>query len=177
MGLVPQSEHVPFEYSLLEYVLLGRAPYLASLEMPGEKDVEAALQALREVGMGDAYDRSVLNLSGGERQLVLLARALAQQPRMLLLDEPTSHLDLGNKSRLVRILRDLRARGITILFTTHEPDVALALANRVVLMRDGKVLQSGALDEVITSEALSVTYGLPVRVVSAGEQRFVSWND
>lgn len=175
IGLVPQSEHIPFEYSLLEYVLLGRAPYLKPLEMPGQKDFEAALLALERVGLGELWQRPVTNLSGGERQLVLVARALAQQPRLLLLDEPTSHLDLANKKRLADLLRSLAAQGVTVLLTTHEPEVAAAVASHLVLMRAGRVLHTGPLSETLTSRRLSETYGVPVRVDELAGQRVVLW--
>lgn len=175
IGLVPQSEHVSFEYSLLEFVLLGRAPYLPPLAMPAERDYEIALEALRQVGMEDLCQRSILSLSGGERQLVLIARALAQQPRLLLLDEPTSHLDLGNKGRLVRLLRDLQSQGVTILFTTHEPEVAAALATDLVLMQKGQVLQAGPFSEVFTSANLTQLYQLPVSVVELGGHKVALW--
>jgi iron complex transport system ATP-binding protein len=175
MGLVPQREHIPFEYSVLEYVLLGRLPYLAPLEQPGEKDYAASLAALEQVGLSQFANRSVLRLSIGERQLVLIARSLAQQPRLLLLDEPTSHLDLHNKSRLVALLRQLQAQGVTMVMTTHEPELASALASAVVLMNEGRVLFCGPTDEALTTEHMSLLYRLPVEVVTVARRRIVLW--
>jgi iron complex transport system ATP-binding protein len=175
MALVPQNEHTPFEFSLLEYVLFGRAPYLAPLAMPGDEDVKVAEEMLVRVGLETIQERSILSLSGGERQLVLVARALAQQPRLLLLDEPTSHLDLSNKGRLVHLLRNLSAQGVTILFTTHEPDVASALATHLVLMKKGRVLQTGPLDAVFTSQNLTELYQMPVSVTHISNRRVVLW--
>lgn len=176
MGLVPQSEAIAFEYSLLEYVLLGRAPHLLPLEMPGEKDCQIAAEALARVGLQDMEERSVLNLSGGERQLVLIARALTQQPQLLLLDEPTSHLDLSNKRRLVHLLRDLSAQGVTIILTTHEPDVASALATHLVFMQKGQVLQTGSLKQVFTSAILTQVYQQPIEVLEVADRRIVLWD-
>ena len=175
MGLVPQREHIPFEYSVLEYVLLGRLPYLAPLEQPGTRDYEVSLAALEQVGLCQFADRSVFQLSGGERQLVLIARSLAQQPGLLLLDEPTSHLDLHNKSRLVALLRQLQAQGVSILMTTHEPELASALASLVVLLDGGKVLFCGPPDEALTSQHLSLLYRLPVEVAAVSGRRVVLW--
>ncbi len=175
IGLVPQSEHIPFEYSLLEFVLLGRAPHMAPLAMPTQEDCEIASDALRQVGMYELQDRSILSLSGGERQLVLVARALAQQPRLLLLDEPTSHLDLSNKGRLVVLLRKLMEQGVTILFTTHEPEVASALATHLVLMKKGDILKTGVFDDVFTSENLSELYQLPVSVADFSGRKVALW--
>jgi len=175
MGLVPQSEHISFEYSLLEFVLLGRAPHLPPLAMPGDEDFEIAADALGKVGLAEMQKRSILSLSGGERQLVLVARALAQQPRLLLLDEPTSHLDLSNKGRLVHLLRGLSERGVTILFTTHEPDVASALATHLVLMKHGQVLKAGSLEDVFTTQCLTSLYHLPVSVIEVSGRRVALW--
>ncbi len=176
MGLVPQTEHIPYAYSLLEYVLLGRAPYLKPLQMPGEEDVRVARQALERVGLQALAKRSVLTLSGGEKQLVLVARALAQQPRLLLLDEPTAHLDLGNKYHLLRLLNTLASQGVTVLLTTHEPEVAAAIASEVVLMRHGRVQHAGAIGETLTGERLSETYGIPVHVRQIDGRRFITWD-
>jgi iron complex transport system ATP-binding protein len=176
MALVPQNEHVPFEFSLLEYVLLGRAPYLPPLAMPREADYQVAWEALKRVGLDSMKDRSILSLSGGERQLLLIARALTQEPRLLLLDEPTSHLDLSNKGRMVHLLRDLRAQGATILFTTHEPDVASALATHLVLMQEGEILETGTLEQVFTSHSLTRLYQLPVEVSIVSGRRVALWS-
>jgi iron complex transport system ATP-binding protein len=176
MALVPQNEHVPFEFSLFEYVLLGRAPYLPPLAMPREADYQIAWDALKRVGLDSMKDRSILSLSGGERQLLLIARALAQQPRLLLLDEPTSHLDLSNKGRMVHLLRDLCAQGVTILFTTHEPDVASALSTHLVLMQEGEILETGTLEQVFTSQSLTRLYQLPVEVSIVSGRRVVLWS-
>jgi iron complex transport system ATP-binding protein len=176
IGLVPQSEQISFDFSLLDYVTLGRAPYLAPLAMPDEHDIQIAAEALGRVGMAQLSGRSVLSISGGERQLVLIARALAQQPRILLLDEPSSHLDLGNKGRLVSVLRDLSRQGVTILLITHEPDVAAAVATHLVLVKAGQVLSAGPLEEGFTTQALTSVYGRPVEVVRVGERQVALWS-
>ncbi len=175
IALIPQSEHIPFEYSVLEYVLLGRAPYLPALGMPSAEDERIAYQALERVGIAHLYSHCVLKLSGGERQLVLAARALAQQPRLLLLDEPTSHLDLSNKVRLAQILRGLAEGGATILMTTHDPDLALAVSDETVLMERGRVVVSGPTRAVATGENLTRIYRVPVRIVAVEGKNQVLW--
>lgn len=175
MGLVPQGEHVPFEYTVLEYVLLGRAPHLPPLGVPGPADVELAAGAMARVGLEGFEGRSVAALSGGERELVLVARALAQQPRLLLLDEPTSHLDLANRRRVASVLRDLAGSGVTVALTTHEPELAAAVATDVVLLREGRVLAAGPAAEVLDGPRLTATYGVPVQVVEVGGRRVVAW--
>jgi iron complex transport system ATP-binding protein len=175
IALIPQAEHVPFEYSVMEYVLLGRAPYLPPLGSPAVEDERIAFEALEMVGITELADHSMLGISGGERQLVLAARALAQHPRLLLLDEPTSHLDLSNKFRLVKILKELRQRGTTILMTTHEPDLALVVSDDAVLMEKGRVYAVGATGEVANSEALSRIYNVPVRIVSVDGRNQIVW--
>jgi iron complex transport system ATP-binding protein len=173
LGLVPQDEHIPFEFSVLEYVLLGRAPYLGPLEMPGLADRMAAEEALRVAGLAELRDRPLPNLSGGERQLAVVARALAQQPSVLLMDEPTAHLDLGNRGRLLTIMRSLSAGGATVVLTTHDPNLASEVAQHVVLMRRGEIVKVGRTEGVLTSENLSAIYGVPVQVLEIGQRRAV----
>jgi iron complex transport system ATP-binding protein len=173
LGLVPQDEHIPFDFSILEYVLLGRAPYLGPLAMPGKVDQAIALAALETTGLAHLSDRPLPNVSGGERQLAVVARALAQEPRILLMDEPTSHLDLGNKGHLLDIVRALAARGVTPVLTTHDPGAAAAVAAFVVLMREGQILDAGPMEAMLTAEKLSATYGVPVRVGHVEGQRVI----
>ncbi len=193
MALVPQTEHTPFDYTVLEYVLLGRAPHLPPLEMPSAADTEIAMNSLEQVGIESLAHRPVPQLSGGERQLMLLARALAQltppshsplstfhsnplpTSHLLLLDEPTAHLDLHNKFRIIEIMRRLRDSGVTLLMTNHEPDVVLAVADDVLLMELGIPPQFGTLDDVFTAEALSRVYGLPIRLVQVNGHKQVLW--
>jgi len=165
VGLVLQAEYIPFNFTVWEYVLLGRAPYLGLLDVPADKDARVALAAIETLGLSDLKHRSILELSGGERQMVMLARAMAQQTPILLLDEPTSHLDLSNKNRILQVLSALAGQGVTVVFTTHEPDVAIAIARYLVLMRAGHALDSGPLAQTLTAEKLSATYNVPVRVV------------
>lgn len=164
VGLIPQSEHVPFDYSVLEYVLLGRAPYLGPLEMPRERDRLIALEALEVVGLGHLRARPVPTLSGGERQLVTIARALAQDPAILLLDEPTAHLDLSNQGHLLEIMHTLAAKKVTQVLTTHDPNLAVAIADRTVLMRQGRILGVGPTQALLTADRLSATYDIAVQV-------------
>ena len=171
IALVPQSEHFTFEFTVLDYVLLGRAPYLQPLAMPGAADLEVAREAIAEAGIQELTHRPVTALSGGERQLVLLARALAQQPELLLLDEPSSHLDLANKARLIKILKSLNNRGVSILLSTHEPEVASSLASHLVLVREGQVFAEGNFEALFTAPNLEKLYGLPVEVITVGQRK------
>ncbi len=175
VGLVPQYEHISFEYSLLEYVLLGRTPHLKPLQTPGKEDYEIAMHALDIVGLKDIAEKPVTHLSGGEKQLVLTARSVAQNPRVILMDEPMSNLDLANKVKLLSVVNELKEKGATILFTSHEPEIAASIADKVVLMGEGNYLKSGAVDEVLTSASLSRVYGIPVKVAEFEGSRILLW--
>jgi iron complex transport system ATP-binding protein len=173
VGLVPQSEQVTFDLSVSEYVLLGRAPHLDLLELPKSQDRQAALRALETIGLHALHERPVPSLSGGERQLATIARSLAQEPHILLLDEPTSHLDLKNTRRILQTMRQLGDKGQAIVFTTHDPNAAAAIADHVVLLRGGRVLAAGSTHAVLTPEYLTCTYDVEVNVVQVGGRPMV----
>lgn len=175
LGLVPQKEHIAFEYTVLEYVLLGRAPYLNPLSMPQEEDYQVAENQIQRVGLADKADHQVNLLSGGELQLVLIARSLAQQPELLLLDEPSSHLDLANKAKLVALLKELSNQDVTILMTTHAPEIAIRLSSKLVLMKDGQVYSSGPVAEELTNEKLSAIYGIPIEIKKTNSHQIIVW--
>lgn len=164
MSLVPQRENVRFDFAVLDYVLLGRAPHLRPLEAPGDRDRAIALESLCAAGIAGLADRSIATLSGGEYQLMLIARSLAQQPSVLLLDEPASQLDPAHQLGVMRMLRTLRARGITVLFTSHSPQAAAAVADTVHLLKGGRFRFSGTPREALTERNLGAVYGVPFRV-------------
>jgi iron complex transport system ATP-binding protein len=136
-----------------------------------------ALEALHTAGLSGMHDRLLPTLSGGERQLAVVARTLAQQPRILLMDEPTAHLDLSNKGRLLEIMRHLVEQGTTLVLTTHDPNLASLLGGHAVLMRQGRVLDAGPAGAVLSRENLAATYGVPVQVYDLEGRRIILLSD
>lgn len=164
VAFVPQGYDVAFSYTILEYVLMGRAPYISAFGSPTDEDARIAIEAIQEVGIMHLIDKAINEISGGEHQMALIARALAQQPRILLLDEPTSHLDFGNQMQILNLIERLRERGIAIIMTSHFPDHAFIISDLVGIMRDGAFSLIGPADEIITSESLRETYHVDVKV-------------
>lgn len=168
VSFVFQEHHVLFPYTVREVVLMGRAPHLGLFSSPSGNDKKIADRAIELVGMETMGNARYTEISGGERQLALIARAVAQEPDVLLLDEPTSHLDFGNQTRILRTIRQLTERtGLAVLMATHYPDHALSVADRVILMKDGRLLAEGSPDNTITEENLKTLYGIDVRMVTA----------
>lgn len=165
MAYVPQASG-DSSLSLLDMVLMGRTPHLAPLSLPGRHDRNIAHAALVRLGIDHLAQRSFSQVSGGERQLTLIARALAQEPRILLMDEPTASLDLGNQTRVLRTIRDLAADGMAIFFTTHQPEHALLLDTNVITIVHGKISMAGQADEVLCSEVLSDLYRTAIDIVT-----------
>ena len=166
VGYVPQAQAAGLGYPVLDMVLMGRVRHVRSYASPGRRDVAAAQHALEQVGLSHLAERAVTRLSGGERQLVVIARALASESPMLILDEPASALDLHNQATVLRLLRDLADAGMGVLLTTHHPDHAFALADRAVLLHGGQDVRAGPVSSVLTAGALSELYDVPIRTVS-----------
>jgi len=166
VSFVPQDFSTAFPYTVLDIVLMGRARHVGALRSPGRRDTEIARGALDALGLADFAERPFEALSGGERQLVLIARALATECPILLLDEPASALDLRNQDLVLGFIGKLAGvQGLTVLFSTHQPNHALAVANRALLMSEGDRHLIGGLSEALTEANLATLYQLPVRQV------------
>ena len=168
VGWVPQREHVPFAFRVREFVLLGRSPHLGLLARPRAQDWQAVDAVLNTLGIEALAKRPLSSLSGGEHHMVLLARALVKGAQVLLLDEPTAHLDLGNRYRIWRILQRLAKRGHTVVLTTHTPAAAAHLAAHVLLLANGRLCFAGPAEAALTTERLRALYHVPLRVQRLG---------
>jgi iron complex transport system ATP-binding protein len=177
LAYVPQQHVPPFAFTVAEAVMMGRAARLATFARPGAADHAAVDAALARLGIAGLADRAVTEISGGERQLTLIARALAQEAPMLILDEPTASLDFGNRARVLAELDRLRGAGLSIVFSTHEPDHALVHADRALLLADGRSLASAPVAEALTAENVTRLYGVRVRLVEVGEHRLFVHED
>jgi iron complex transport system ATP-binding protein len=165
LAMVPQDPTLPLGYHAEEIVVMGRTPYLGFLEQEGPQDLRKAGEALRIVGAEDLAQRRVEELSGGERQNVVLARALAQETPLLLLDEPTANLDIGHQVLVAKLLRRLaRERGIAVLAALHDLTLASLYCDRLVLLAEGRVVAEGAPRGVLTPENLREAYGANVLI-------------
>ena len=161
VAYVPQAHAGAFAYAVHDVVLMGRASHVGSVSMPSTADRALALDLLGRLGIAHLAERSYLEISGGERQLVLIARALAQQAPVLVMDEPTASLDFGNQRIVLREIEALKARGVAVLLSTHQPEHALAVADRALLLGNGRVQALGATRRVLTPRALAELYGMP----------------
>ena len=172
IAYLPQT-HVPFfPFSVLDVVVMGRISRMGYLANPGAEEERTAMEKLAFLNVAHLYDKPYTDISGGERQLVLLAAALAQEPEVLVLDEPTAHLDFGNQFRFLRLVRSLRDQGIGIIMTTHFPDHALDVGGTTAVLQKGRLAAWGPSDDVIDGELLSTVYGLDVEVGRLGGRKF-----
>ncbi|HHV63820.1 MAG TPA: ABC transporter ATP-binding protein [Peptococcaceae bacterium] len=167
MGYVPQNHIPPFPYSVIDVVLMGRTAHINNYAVPSELDYQIACDAMANLNISYLEGKTYTEISGGERQLVLIARALAQQPEILIMDEPTSNLDYGNQVRLLNHIKRLAAQGLSIIMSTHSPDHALFCASKAIMLKDGRIFCSGKAEEVITESNLSQIYGINIEIAKA----------
>ena len=173
IAYIPQSHGQLFQYSVLDMVLMGTAHQLSVIRSPRQREIAQAMEALERMGLGGFAQRSFLNLSGGEQQLVLIARALAQRARVLLMDEPTASLDYGNQSRVLDQARLLTKEGYTVLYSTHNPQHALWYSDAVLALNRGRVEAFGPPDEVVNEALLRRLYNMDAKFVQTGAGRMI----
>jgi iron complex transport system ATP-binding protein len=165
MAVVPQQMNLVFSFTALQMVVMGRAARLGPLKLPSAKDREEARAALEDLGVGSLSDRPFNELSGGERQLVLLARALFQDTSILLLDEPTSHLDFRNQYRIMDVVSDItEKKGLATIVTLHDPNLAGRYCSHLVMLKEGRLHREGSRQKVFERRTLEEVYGMEVVV-------------
>jgi iron complex transport system ATP-binding protein len=166
VAYVPQAHTSPFPFTVAEVVLMGRTPALGIAGSPGRADVLVADENMARLGIAHLADRPFSRISGGERQMVLIARALTQEPALLMMDEPTSNLDLGNQVRVLRQIRLLAAAGLAIVMISHTPDHAFSVATTAALLQQDGTLQVGTPEDIVTPAGLATAYGEDVLIVT-----------
>jgi iron complex transport system ATP-binding protein len=165
IAFVPQDTHAPFDFTVLDIVLMGRYPHLGTFALEGPDDLALARQALEATGTADFETRSFSTLSGGEKQRVVIAGALAQSPELLLLDEPSGSLDVGHQLEVRDLLHRLnRDSGVTMVLSTHDLNFAAALCRHLILLRRGHVLAQGPTSDVLTPDSVRALYGVDADV-------------
>lgn len=165
IAYVPQAANGFFNFSVIEVVKMARAAHLPWYAQPGARDHALAIDALAELNIAAFANRDFAELSGGERQLVMIARALASEARILLLDEPTASLDYGNQFLILDEIARLKARGVAILFTTHDPNQAMRIADRTLTITRQGVVNIGATRDIVTRDSLAELYAIDVQLL------------
>ena len=166
IAYIPQSSRSIFNYSVFNIILMGRTSGLGTFRSPGKKDRELCRWAMEKVGITHLQNRCFHRLSGGEQQLVLIARALVQQAPVLMLDEPTANLDFGNQLLVLEQAKSLAQEGYSVIQTTHHPEQSYLYSDRILAIQEGRVLTEGTPKEVLTEETIRTLYGVDVQIVS-----------
>lgn len=165
IGYVPQNHNPAYGYLVKDYAVMGRAPYLRTFQQPGKKEYDRVYEVLEEFDILHLAEKPYTELSGGERQKVAIARAVIQEPQLIMLDEPANHLDYGNQLRMIKQIKKLADKGFAVMITSHMPDHVLLLGGKAgILHNDGK-LTSGRAEEMITEESMQELYQIDVRLV------------
>jgi iron complex transport system ATP-binding protein len=166
IAYIPQSHYPSFNYSVFDMVLMGTAVQISSLSSPGKKQIELVNRALDKMGIYHLKERGYMQISGGERQLVLLARALVQEAKILVLDEPTSNLDFGNQIKVMLQIKNLAKEGYTIIQSTHNPDQTFLFSDKIIAMKGGRIIKYGKPDDIISNDLIQSLYDVDVEIQS-----------
>lgn len=166
IAYIPQSHAPVFNFSVFDIVLMGTSAQISSVNMPRKKQIALAEQAIERLGITHLRERGYQQISGGERQLALIARALAQNAKILVMDEPTSNLDYGNQIRILSQIKKLATEGYTVIYSTHNPDQSFLFADKVLALLGGGVVKHGTPHEVISAELIRDLYNVEVEVQS-----------
>lgn len=164
LSYVPQTHTPAFSYTVFNFVLMGRAPKVGMFEKPKAEDFEIVEKVLEEVGIAELADKPYTEISGGERQQATIARALVQEPKAILFDEPTAHLDYGNQLKTLRVINSLREKGYAVIITTHNPDHAIMLGGTTAILDRTGHLTVGDSEKILTEETLKGVYGTNLRL-------------
>jgi len=175
IAYIPQAHLPVFDYSVLEVVLMGTSGGRSMFGSPRTEDEDHARARLAELGIESFADRSYARLSGGERQLVLIARALAQEAKILVMDEPTANLDYGNQVRVMEYISLLAEKGYAILLSTHNPEHAFLWSTRTAVLIDGRIASIGAPKQILTEDTLEKLYGIPVKLFQVNGDEYASY--
>jgi iron complex transport system ATP-binding protein len=170
IGYVPQVHTPVYGYTVRDFVVMGQAPYIGTFASPGDREYEIAERAIASMGITRLSDRPYTEISGGERQQATIARVLAQQPKIIMMDEPTSSLDYGNQMKALSVLRDLAAAGKGIVFTSHDPGHALLLGAKVAAIRAKGDVSIGAAQDVVTKDMAEALYGVRAEIVEVYDE-------
>lgn len=171
VAYIPQATNPAFAYSVMDMVLMGTTANMSNLSNPGDKEREVAMVALKRMGIEHLAGRDYTRISGGEQQLVLIARAIAQGASYLIMDEPTSSLDYGNQLRVQQQLRLLAREGYTIIESTHNPEQTYMFADRIICIRDGRIYSNGRPSEVMDEKMIKDLYGVDVDMLTTRDHR------
>lgn len=168
MAVVAQHNDTHFDFNVLEMVLIGRSPHKKFMERDSAEDIELAYKALEQVNMKDFADRNFSSLSGGEKQRIILARALVQNTDCLILDEPTNHLDIKHQLHFMSLAKDLK---ITVISAIHDLNIAAMYCDKIYALKEGQIIAAGSVNEVITEEVIKTLYDVEAKIIYDEEKK------